>query len=109
MFYKSLFVFLFSVPLISLNTLLIAFVFIVDVISDTVERWYLSLRSDGSVAVVGVSPKVRVAVMVVGPDGKTKIQVRKLPAQWITKDTRCVELYGWLESWMICFMQVSGM
>ncbi|KAK7496801.1 hypothetical protein BaRGS_00012010 [Batillaria attramentaria] len=56
--------------------------------SDTVHRWYLSLREDGDVVAVGTSPGVRVAVVIVGQDGKVKTQ-RRVPAQWVKNETSC--------------------
>ncbi|KAK7093213.1 ER membrane protein complex subunit 1-like [Littorina saxatilis] len=60
---------------------------------DTVQRWYLSLRANGDIAAVGVSPGLRVTVVTVGPGGKVKAP-RKLPAQWVQSDTSCQAVAG---------------
>ncbi|XP_076472635.1 ER membrane protein complex subunit 1-like [Babylonia areolata] len=63
--------------------------------SDTVQRWYTTLRANGDVVAVGVSPGLRVTVVTVGPDGKAKkTPPRKLPAQWVQKDTSCQAVGG---------------
>ncbi|KAL8578229.1 hypothetical protein ACOMHN_040990 [Nucella lapillus] len=55
---------------------------------DTVQRWYITVQTDGDIVAVGVSPGLRVTVVTVGPDGKVKKTPRKLPAQWVQKNTR---------------------
>ena len=78
--------------------------------SDTVQRWYLSLRTNGDIVVVGVSPGLLVSVVIVGPNGKVKAP-RKLPAQWVQTETRWVwaetrwvwaeTRWVWAETWCV--------
>ena len=71
--------------------------------SDMVQRWYLSLRTNGDIVVVGVSPGLRVSVVIVGPNGKVKAP-RKLPAQWVQTETRWVWAetgWVWAETWWV--------
>ncbi|KAK0061557.1 ER membrane protein complex subunit 1 [Biomphalaria pfeifferi] len=58
--------------------------------SDTIERWYVTERSDNSFIAIGITPGQRVTITSVSSDGVVSKTAKNVPAPWIDIQTSCI-------------------
>ncbi|KAH9504429.1 DUF1620 super, partial [Bulinus truncatus] len=58
--------------------------------SDSVERWYVKERDDGSFIAVGITPGQKVTVTTITADGAVSKNTKYVPAPWIDIETSCI-------------------